>query len=340
MRPSVLLRPPVNWGWGMRIDPAFIFRALSGRSVGSDVDHRRDITIAQPGDRRCRRAILAWQPVCVVAALFAGGEAARAADPSWANLYPAGVVGLSGKPTAPLRAADKKGAGKKEDDKNGDKAWEVDSEHIFGFTQGSDIGEKGELEFETEPTAGFGKRFGNYFATSQGTLFKYSIIDDFRVSPGFVFTTHDVRHVPGFEDRQGAELAGGMAEIRYRLMNREKGPFGVTFTFEPGWNRIDELTGDRVEQYGSAFGFLLDKELVHNRLYGAINFFYELSATRLKATGEWFHDSAVETDVALSYQFVPGMLIGAEARYAQQYEGMGLNRLKGEALYVGPTFFT
>ena len=252
---------------------------------------------------------------------------------SWANLYPAaGLVGPRGAPSQV--------AGKKDDDKNSDKLWEVDSEHIFGFTQGSDIGEKGELEFDTEPTAAIGKRFGNYFATAQGTLFKYTMTDSFRVAPGFLYTTHDIRHVPGFEDHQQAEFAGGIAEIRYRLMDREKGPFGVTFTFEPGWNRIDELTGDRVEQYGTALGFLLDKELVHNRLYGAINFFYELSATRLKATGEWSHNSAVETDIALSYQFVPGMLFGAEARYLQQYEGLGLDRLKGEALYVGPTFFT
>ena len=214
------------------------------------------------------------------------------------------------------------------------------SEHIFGFTQGSDIGEKGELEFETEPTAAFGKRWGTYFQTAHGTLFKYSVTDDFRVSPGFLFVTHDIRNVPGFDDQKEADLADLGAEIRYRIFNREKGPFGLTFTFEPGWNRIDELTGQHVQQYGSAFGFLLDKEIIHNRLYGAINFFYELSATHLKTTGEWTHDSAVETDVALSYQFLPGWLLGVEARYLQQYDGLGLNRIKGEAFYMGPTFFT
>lgn len=280
--------------------------------------------------RRPQLAGSAWRRLCAGAALLCASGAAQAGDVSWANLSPAGLVG----PPSMMRAADNKG------DKNNEKLWEVDSEHIFGFTQGSDIGEKGELEFETEPTAAIGKRFGNYFATAHATLLKYSITDDFRVAPGFAYTTHDIRHLPGFEDRQQAEFAAAGLEIRYRLMNREKDPFGVTFTFEPGWNRVDELTGDRVEQYGTALGFLLDKEIIHDRLYGAINFFYELSATRLKATGEWFHDSAVETDVALSYQFVPGMLVGVESRYLQQYEGLGLDRLKGEALYVGPTFFT
>ena len=34
--------------------------------------------------------------------------------------------------------------------KQGDKTGEVDTEHMFGFTEGSDIGEKGETEVEAE----------------------------------------------------------------------------------------------------------------------------------------------------------------------------------------------
>ena len=253
------------------------------------------------------------------------GEGSQAADALWND----------DKPTVRRSTA-----GKKNGAMNGHSPFEIDSEHIFGFTQGSDIGEKGDLEFETEPTAAIGKRFGKYFATAHGTLLKYNITDDFRVAPSVLFVSHDIHNVPDFDDRRAAEFAGAGAEVRYRVLNREKAPFGLTMTFEPGWNRVDELTGDRVQQYGSAFGALLDKEIIHNRLYGAINFFYDLSATQLKTTGEWFHDSAVEAAVALSYQFMPGLLFGAEARYARQYEGIGLNRLKGEALYVGPTFFT
>lgn len=295
------------------------------------------MTQIQSHPRRAKlHSTTSWRFACAASAVLCIGGTAQAAD--WAtNLYPTSYIG---KPLVQPRVEKKIGAANTGEDKNGDKAFEVDSEHIFGFTQGSDIGEKGELEFETEPTAAFGKRWGAYFQTAQGTLFKYSVTDDFRVSPGFLFVTHDIRNVPGFDDQKEADLAGVGAEIRYRIFNREKAPFGLTFTFEPGWNRVDELTGQHVQQYGSAFGFLLDKEIIHNRLYGAINFFYELSATHEKMTGEWTHDSAAETDVALSYQFLPGWLLGVEARYLQQYEGLGLNRLKGEALYVGPTFFT
>jgi hypothetical protein len=223
--------------------------------------------------------------------------------------------------------------------RNGDSRFEVDSEHIFGFTHGTDIGEKGELEFEFESFGAIGKRHGRYLATTEVAFLKYTLTDSFRVASAVTFMTHDIRDVPDFDDRRQAAIGGGLVELRYRVWDREKAPFGLTLNFEPVFNRIDELTGAKVEQYASEFSILMDREIIHNRLYGALNFSYDLSATRLRETGEWFHDSALGINMALSYQFLPGILVGAEARYAKQYEGNGLDRLKGEALYVGPTFF-
>ncbi len=70
--------------------------------------------------------------------------------------------------------------------------------------------------------------------------------------------------MPGFDDQKEADLAGLGAE-----------------------NPLPHL------QSGGGSGFLLDKEIIHNRLYGAINFFYELSATHVIATGEWTIPSGV-----------------------------------------------
>jgi hypothetical protein len=295
------------------------------------------MSYAQALDRRAAwRERTIWRHLLALAALLGASHSATAADtPGWANLYPAAFAGSAGKIEGAAPPKNGKPFGKK----NGNDEFEVDSEHIFGLTNGSDLGEKGELELEIEPVAALGKRFGTYFATAQNTLFKYSITDNLRVAPGFLFVTHDIRNVPGFADHRQAEIGGALMEIRYRLLNRETAPFGLTISFDPRWNRIDELTGDRVEQYGNEFAILMDKEIIHDRFYAAFNFTYDLSATRLRETGEWFHHSAVGMDFALSYQFVPGILVGAEARHAQQYEGMGLDRLNGEALYVGPTFF-
>ncbi len=58
-----------------------------------------------------------------------------------------------------------------------------DTEHIFGFTDGSDIGEKGEKEVENTFDARFGK-VGSYLATEGETEFLYTVTDNFRASIG------------------------------------------------------------------------------------------------------------------------------------------------------------
>jgi hypothetical protein len=38
-------------------------------------------------------------------------------------------------------------------------------------------------------------------------------------------------------------------------------------------------------------------------------------------------------------QLRPGFLLGGEARYLRKYEGIGLEELAGQALFVGPTAY-
>ncbi|MGZ9272916.1 MAG: hypothetical protein ACXW6T_27655 [Candidatus Binatia bacterium] len=266
------------------------------------------------------------------AVLMFAGDAMAADGLDSFDLYRP-YTGASGQTEKPGAPKDKAAARTSQEDD------EIDSEHIFGFTHGTDIGKKGELELEIEPVAAIGKRFGTYFATSQLVAFKYTVTDSFRVAPELFVATHDIRGVHGFEDRQGAGFASASFETRYRVFDRETRPFGLTLNFDPGWSRIDELTGASVEQYTSEFGIFLDKDIIPDRLFGAINLNYGIAATRLRTTGEWFHDSAASIDLSLTQQVRRGLFIGAEARYSQVYEGLGLDRFRGEALYFGPTFF-
>jgi hypothetical protein len=38
-------------------------------------------------------------------------------------------------------------------------------------------------------------------------------------------------------------------------------------------------------------------------------------------------------------QVRPGLLLGGEARYFRQFDGVGLDELAGQALFVGPTAY-
>jgi hypothetical protein len=216
----------------------------------------------------------------------------------------------------------------------------IDTEHVFGFTEGSDVGEKGEKELESETTGRLGKRFGTYRAIDSALQLKVSLTDDLRIAPGVAFSYHRSFGVPDIRDRSAANVDGLFLETRYRLLDREKAPFGLTFSATPSFSRIDELTGERVSTYASEFRLLADRELIPGKLLAAVNFGYGLASTRNLASGARETGSGAEVSGALAYQVQPGMFLGGEVRYARAYEGLGLDRFTGDAVFLGPTFFT
>jgi len=216
----------------------------------------------------------------------------------------------------------------------------IDTEHIFGFVEGGDIGEPGDIELEKETGARFGKRAGAYAAVS--TLFdlKYVPFDRLLVSPGFLMSYHSVSAVPDMSDRQQLTFQGLWFEVKYQLLDRAKAPFGLTLFASPRWTRIDEKSGERADQYSAEFTLSLDKEIVPGQVFGALNLIYEPEVSRSHETGEREREATLGLGVALSGQVRPGMFVGAEARYLQSREGLIPNALKGEAFFLGPTLYT
>jgi hypothetical protein len=216
----------------------------------------------------------------------------------------------------------------------------VDTEHIFGFTEGADIGEVGDKEFEKETSASFGKRMGLYAASSTLFDFKYVPLPGVLISPGLLLSYHGISGVPGLGDRQQIAFQGLSFEVKYQLLDRNHAPFGLTLFAQPRWTRIDEATGERVSQFSSDFMLALDREILPERLFGAINLIYEPEISRSRESGEQERGSGLGVSAALASQVLPGVLIGAETRYLRAHEGLIPDSLKGEALYVGPTLYT
>jgi hypothetical protein len=169
-------------------------------------------------------------------------------------------------------------------------------------------------------------------------MLKYSVTDNFRIAPWIASTYHDISGVPGFDDRHGLAFQGFGTELRFKLLDRERAPFGLTLSVEPHWNRIDDVTGERVSQYGAGLVALFDKELVTDRIYGAFNVFYDPEWTRL-GTGEWQRDSTIGLGAAATSRIRPWLFLGGELRYMRKYEGAALGTFAGEALYAGPTAY-
>ncbi|SEO96469.1 hypothetical protein SAMN04487843_105215 [Methylobacterium sp. ap11] len=219
---------------------------------------------------------------------------------------------------------------------------DLDSEHLFGFTEGSDLGVPGEAELEWETSGRLGRRLGRFLAVDSGLAVKVPLTNDFRLAPGLTFSAHNIGHDIGAPDapaRTTGGINGGFLETRLRLMDRRAAPFGLTLGIVPGYGTVDGGSGAPARSFGTDVALLADRELIPGTLVAAVNLGFAVSSTRPKATDEQVLGSGLEASGALSYRVSPGLFAGAEVRYARAYEGPALGRLVGEAVYLGPTLY-
>lgn len=216
----------------------------------------------------------------------------------------------------------------------------IDTEHLFGFTEGSDIGAPPEKELESETTARLAKRGGTFRAIDSALVLKVPLSERFRLAPGLAFAGYAMRGVPGLDDREVAALAGGFVETRARLLTREEAPFGLTLNTVVGASRLDATTGLGARGISVEAGLLMDREIVPGEVVAGLNVVYALGRSRIDGIAGDQQASNLEVSGAVARRFGPGLFLGLEARYLRAYSGLGLDRFAGQAVYLGPTFYT
>jgi hypothetical protein len=222
---------------------------------------------------------------------------------------------------------------------NGARAGEIDTEHLFGFTTGTDVGNLGEREVESQITDRFGKQAGSYNALSQTYEAKITPVENFRIGVATALAYYGVSGVPGLADRQQTTMQGLSFEARYKLIDNERGPFSLTIIAEPRWDRLDDISGDATNGFGGTLTVAIDKELIANRLFGAVNLLYDAEASHLIAADAWQHESRIGISAALSTQVRPALFVGGEVRYLRAFSGLGLDTFAGQAVFAGPTMY-
>jgi len=215
----------------------------------------------------------------------------------------------------------------------------IDTEHIFAFMIGADVGDVGDRELQSQTTGRFAKNDGRYRAFEQEVELEFVPAKNFRIELGGGFSAHDIAGVPDFEDRRQLALQGVSLDLRYKVMDRQSSPFGLTFAAVGHADRIDETTAAVVRNYGTELTVAFDRELIPDFVITALNFSYQPEWTRVVATGEAEQDSTIGAAFAAMAQVRPGFLLGGEARYLRRYDGIGLNQLSGQALFIGPTAY-
>jgi hypothetical protein len=215
----------------------------------------------------------------------------------------------------------------------------IETEHLFGFTIGSDVGEVGEREVEGTVTGRFAKQTGSYNAASSTLSAEFVPLPNLRTEFTGALVSYDIAGVSGLADQRYTSFGGLSADIRYRVLDRATAPFGFAIGAEPHWGRADDVTGEPVSQYGVDFVAAADWEVIPDRVVAAFNLLYQPETMRSKATGTWSQESTAGVAIAVMAQVHSGILVGGEARYLRKYDGLGLDTFAGQGFFIGPTVY-
>ena len=215
----------------------------------------------------------------------------------------------------------------------------IDTEHLFGFMIGSDVGNLGEREFQSQTTGRFAKDGGRYRAVAQELELEFVPLKNLRIEVGSAFAGHDIRAVPDLDDRRQLGWQGVSLDVRYKFMDREAAPFGLTLAVEGQLGRVDDISGAAVRSFETEFRLALERDVIADRAVAALNLIYQPQWTRSLATGAAEQESKIGVAFGAMWRIQPDILIGGEARYLRRYEGIGLEEFSGQALFVGPTVY-
>jgi hypothetical protein len=202
----------------------------------------------------------------------------------------------------------------------------IETEHLFGFTIGSDVGEVGERELEGSVTGRFAKRTGSYDAASSTMSAEFVPIPNLRTEFTGAVVSYDITGVTGLADQRYTSFGGLSVDIRYRLLDRATASFGFAIGAEPHWGRADDVTGEPASQYGVDFVAAADWEVIPDRVVAAFNLLYQPETMRSKVTGTWSQEFTAGVAFAVMAQVHSGIFVGGEARYLRKYDSLGLGR--------------
>jgi hypothetical protein len=215
----------------------------------------------------------------------------------------------------------------------------IDTEHIYGFMIGSDVGEAGEREFQTTSTGRFSKQAGNYSALDQQLEMEFVPFRNFRIEVGTSVAAFDMAAVPGLANRTDAGWQAAALDLRYRFLGRESAPFGLTLAVESHRNRFDDISGSKAQSYGTEVTLVVERDVIPGLAVATLNLGYQPEWTRLTGALTEEQESTFMVAFGIMTQVRPNLMLGGEARYFRKFEGIGLADLTGEALFVGPTAY-
>nr|USU32783.1 hypothetical protein NG677_03550 [Methylobacterium sp. OTU13CASTA1] len=218
----------------------------------------------------------------------------------------------------------------------------IDTENLFGFTEGTDTGKAGEQEVMVDAIGRFSKRRAGpgssaYRASEPIVSYQYDPTDDFSIEPGLQFDARDSRNIVGVPDKTFGLVNGGSLEFKYQVLARtDDHPFGIALQAEPLYSRVTPIEGQGADVFSMDTRLMADARLIPGKLWAGANVIYDPSVARLKGSGDTDRSSTLSLSGTLMARATNSVFLGPEIRVMRAYDGSFLNRFLGRAVFVGP----
>jgi hypothetical protein len=226
-------------------------------------------------------------------------------------------------------------------DKKDDKK-DVDTEHLFGFTEGADAGEKGEQEVVVDTVTRISKRTGGPGSSTYRVLdtrfaYQFNPIDKLSIEFSAFGTLRRQRNIVDLDDKSYGTFDGVSMEVKYQFLKGSKEqPLGLALEVRPRFTRVLPVEGNGADIFDVESLLQFDFQVVPDKLWYGSNISFEPAAGRQRGGGPGYRSSTFLWSNALVGRIGENTYFGPEVRYLRGYEGTFLNQLESEALTVGP----
>ena len=220
-----------------------------------------------------------------------------------------------------------------------DEADDFETKHLFGFTEGTDIGDVGEKELEFETTSSIGKfGGGRYNGLEQLASYEAAPVARLGYELSFHGLSQQIANVPGLQTLSQTNFSGVSLEPKWIFLTRGvDAPFGLAVSINPEWDRIDPVLGVHASNFVLPVRVYIDSELIPQKLYFAANLLYSPEVDNQQGYGV-SHYALAGASAALSYRITPKVTFGGEVEYYEAYNSLGFSSWAGSGVYIGPTF--
>lgn len=148
-------------------------------------------------------------------------------------------------------------------------------ENLLGYVYGAETLPQGKWEAYQWVTLRTGKAEGTYSAFDLRTEIETGLTDRLQAAFYVNARSHHIDGVPGLEDRDSFAFQGASAEFKYRLRSPYIDGYGLALYIEPGYNRIDKISGEVEEELELETKLIFQKNFLEDTLIWSLNYTLE-----------------------------------------------------------------